>query len=621
MIKTNLFCISLLALLSMQCTPQKTEEMEQPDLTKDPHSYALVEEAIVTHLDLDIKADFINKTISGTASYKIDNKGATQIILDTRDLDILGVTIGTDRTKTEFHLEPKDEILGQALVVEIKPETDYISIEYKTSPGAEALQWLSPQQTAGKTHPFLFTQGQAILTRTWIPLQDSPGIRFTYSAKVEVPDSLFAVMSATNPKIKNSTGIYEFEMKQPIPGYLMALAIGNLEFKEIGPRTGVYAEPSVLESAAYEFGDMENMLIASEKLYGDYRWEQYDVIVLPPSFPFGGMENPRLTFATPTIIAGDRSLTALIAHEMAHSWSGNLVTNSTWNDMWLNEGFTVYFERRIMEALYGREYSEMLTLLGYQDLQKSLESMGMDAPDTRMSVDLKGRNPDDGLTDVPYEKGYFFLRLLEETVGRETFDEFLKNYFGENGFKSMDSERFVQYLNANLLEPNQVELNVEEWIYQPGLPSNCPVIRSDRFEEVEKAIQEWSQGSIAASELKTDDWSTHEWMHFIRHLPEEMEIRQMEQLDGAFDFTHSGNSEVAAAWYEVAIAQKYSAAYEEVEAFLIRVGRRKFLVPLYLSMKNSDQLVMAKAIYEKARGNYHSVSTNTLDVMLEYKGS
>ncbi|MBL0317256.1 MAG: hypothetical protein IPP69_16430 [Flavobacteriales bacterium] len=300
-----------------------------------------------------------------------------------------------------------------------------VEIDYKTSPDAEALLWVEGEK------PFLFTQSQAILARTWVPCQDSPGVRITYNADVTVPSDLMALMSAENPQQKSSDGKYHFKMDQPIPSYLMALAVGDVVFREIGPRTGVYAIPSLADAAANEFSDMQKMVDEAEKLYGSYVWGRYDLLILPPAFPFGGMENPKLTFATPTIIAGDKSLVSLVAHELAHSWSGNLVTNSTWDDFWLNEGFTVYFEQRIMEAVYGRERSEMLATLSRQDLDATIADISTSEhpEDSKLKLALEGRSPDDGMTDIAYNKGYFFLRLIEETVGRERFDKFLKVFY------------------------------------------------------------------------------------------------------------------------------------------------------------------------------------------------
>jgi hypothetical protein len=424
-----------------------------------------------------------------------------------------------------------------------------------------------------------------------------------------------AVMSATNPQTKTANGVYSFTMNQPIPAYLIALAIGDLEFKSIGKRTGVYSEPSVVGKAAEEFSDMEKMVEAAESLYGPYQWERYDVIVLPPSFPFGGMENPRLTFATPTILAGDKSLVALVAHELAHSWSGNLVTNATWNDFWLNEGFTVYFELRIMEALYGKPYSDMLTSLGYQSLKQTVADL--DPKDTHLFLDLKDRSPDDGMNDIAYEKGAHFLKMLELTAGREKFDAFLKKYFAENKFQSMTTAKFITYLNANLLEPNHLDVNVDEWVYGPGLPANCPVVTSEKFAAVDIQTTNFIKGQPAAS-LNKNGWTSHEWLHFILALPDSLSTAQMKDLDKTFGFTTSGNNEIKDAWFKLAINQGYGKEIlPSIRTFLVNVGRRKYLTPLYGAMIEKGMTAEAKSIFAEAKPNYHSVSYNTIQGMLD----
>ncbi len=611
------------------CTSQNTTETEtmntaqqaQGQLPEDVHSYAEPAKAVARHLDLEIAVNFDTKTISGKATYDIENlaKG-NEIVFDTRGLNIEKVFLGDNREETTFRLGDSDKYLGQPLYVTIKPETKRLTIQYKTSPDAAALQWLNPQQTAGKKHPFMFTQSQAILARTWIPIQDSPGVRITYNARVQVPKELLAVMSAENPVQKNESGVYTFQMKQPIPSYLMALSVGDLVFREVGQQTGIYAEPETIEAAAYEFAEMDKMLVAAEKIYGKYRWDRYDLLVLPPSFPFGGMENPRLTFVTPTVLAKDRSLTSLIAHELAHSWSGNLVTNATWDDFWLNEGFTVYFERRIMEELYGRSYADMLAELGYQDLQNTIADLGATSPDTRLKLDLDGRDPDEGLTDIAYEKGNLFLRHIEMAVGRERFDEFLNKYFNTFAFQPTDTDKFLNFLRTELIKGDEVlaeKINIEGWVFSPGLPANHVKPTSERFAQVEKLFSDWKNGKPAA-QLNTKDWSSHEWLHFIRMLPEQMSPQQMQDLDKAFNFTNSGNSEVLAAWFIHAINNNYITADKALETFLTNVGRRKFLVPIYKALAATPEgKKKALAIYAKARPNYHAVSTVTLDEMLK----
>lgn len=588
--------------------------------TMDEHSFARPGEAVATHLDLDIQVDFKQKIISGTASWEIGAAGeADEIVFDTKDLHIEKVTYA-DGSPAPFTLGDEQPWLGTPLTITLGKGTTRLHIQYRTNPDAAALQWLDPQQTAGKKHPFLFTQSQAILARSWIPCQDSPGIRFTYTARVQVPPELMALMSAENPQERSGEGLYTFRQERPLPAYLMALAAGDLEFRSLGRDTGVYAEPSMISESAYEFADMQEMMDAAEALYGGYRWGRYDVIVLPPSFPFGGMENPELTFATPTIIAGDRSLVSLVAHELAHSWSGNLVTNATWNDFWLNEGFTVYFERRIMEALEGRSYAGMLSLTGFQDLQRTLDELGRTDHDTRLKLDLAGRDPDQGVTEIAYEKGFCLLRVMESAVGRERFDAFLKKYFAEHAFMSLTTEAFLDYYHRELIRGDKdlaSRINAEAWIYKPGLPENCPEFTSERFAAVDAAAGRWKQGT-PAGDLEVGHWSTHEWLHFIRILPAGITPVQMKELDDAFSFTTSGNSEILGAWFILAARQQYEQAYFAMEAFLIRVGRRKFLTPIYKALVQTPQgKARARAIYTKARPNYHFVTRQTMDEVFQ----
>ncbi|WP_282148889.1 M1 family metallopeptidase [Algibacter lectus] len=614
--KKALLLLGCVILLFSSCQKAKKQT---PLMTyiEEPHSFAKPNEAVITHLDLDIKVDFDTEIISGTASYLINNNDASEIILDSKFLEIEKVQ--ADGTDTNFKLGAFDSQLGNPLKIAIKPETKRITVFYKTTDKTEALQWLKPQQTADKAQPFLFTQGQAILTRTWIPIQDSPQIRVTYNAKVAVPAQLMAVMSAENPKTKTADGVYNFKMTQPISPYLIAIAVGDIAYKPISNRTGVYAEKSMLDKAHFEFSDMENMVASAEKLYGKYAWEQFDVIVLPPSFPFGGMENPRLTFATPTVIAGDKSLTSLIAHELAHSWSGNLVTNATWDDFWLNEGFTVYFEMRIMEALYGKDRANMLARIGRQDLEEELEGLKDSPNDTKLKLDLNGRNPDDGMNSIAYDKGYLFLRTLEETVGREKFDVFLKNYFESHAFSTTNTEKFIKYLNENLLEKNGITFNTEEWIYQPGIPENQAIIVSDKFEQVESIVQDFVKTNSIDQE-KTNNWTPQEWVHFVRNFPEDMNTEQMQLLDSTFNLTNSNNSYIAMVWYEQAINHDYHGnnVDEKIETFLTEVGRRWYVSTIYKAFKRNNKTDDALVIYKKARNNYHSVTVNTIDAMLGF---
>ncbi|SFC89419.1 Leukotriene A4 hydrolase, C-terminal [Flexibacter flexilis DSM 6793] len=592
-----------------------------PHSEPDQHSFAQPSVVRMTHLDLDIKVSFEKKQIAGVATLSIENLGnADELWIDSKDLTISKIYLDNDKTPTTFASTDEVPFLGRGVKIDIRPDTRKVHIHYHSSPKAEALQWLSAAQTAGKKFPFLFTQGEAILTRSWIPCQDSPNVRFTYSARVQVPRTHLAMMSATNPTKRNSSGIYEFKMEQAIPAYLVALAVGDVAFKPLGNRTGVYAEPATLPTAAHVLAETENMLVAAEKLYGEYAWKRYDLLILPPSFPFGGMENPRLTFATPTILAKDRSLTSLVAHELAHSWSGNLVTNATWDDFWLNEGFTVYFERRIMEALYGKSYTEMLAVLGYQDWQASNTDFAKtDTAATCLKLHLAGKDPDEGMTDIAYEKGAAFLTTLEKAVGREKFDVFLKNYFSSKAFQTITTEDFVIYLQQNLLSTEQFQsLHVQQWIYGAGIPSFFEVPVSARFQNVDKSVDLYVNKSQLPDKQTTKSWTTHEWVHFLRHLPSTLSLVQMQKLDAAFGFTQSVNAEIQFEWFLKSVQTNYELARAATEKFLIATGRRKYLVPLYKAMLATPAgRTEAQRIYKKARPNYHFVATNTLDELMK----
>jgi leukotriene-A4 hydrolase len=594
------------------------------EAVQDPHTFTHPEEVSVEHLVLDLTVDFDRRQLTGRASLRLHNTaGATRLVLDTRDLDIHRVTLDDGRTEARFRLGDEVKLLGRPLEIQIAPTTTWVNIDYSTRPEAAALQWLTPEQ-AGSPSPFLYTQSESILARTWVPCQDTPGVRMTYEATIHAPRGLLALMSAENPTQKSADGVYRFKMPQRIPSYLLALAVGDLEFRSLGPISGVYALPTVAERAAWELADTPKMIAAAEQLYGPYRWGRYDILILPASYPYGGMENPRLTFATPTILAGDRSLVSLVAHELAHSWSGNLVTNATWNDFWLNEGFTTYFEGRIMEAVYGRPYFDMLAVLGRQALDDAIqEAGGPDKPDTRLHLDLAGRDPDEGSSDVAYEKGALFLRTLEAGVGREKFDAFLRTYFDTFAFQSMDSARFVQYLKQNLLggeEAPAKRLQIDAWVFQPGVPSNAVKPRSEAFVAVDRAVQAFNGGTPAA-QLATTNWTTHHWVHFLQTLPDALDTQKMADLDAAFHFSQTGNAEILDAWLLKVVNGKYEPAYPELERFLMTVGRRKYIQPLYAAMaKTPEGAERALRIYEKARPGYHSVSQGSIDEVLGWRG-
>jgi leukotriene-A4 hydrolase len=625
----------------------------------DVHSFSRPDEVRVTHLDLDWNVSFEKKMLEGVATLTVARQPGAEgrpLILDTRALDIRAVSAahgeatggaaGSTVGAAAFHDAPwkfgaTDVNLGRPLIIDLPDNANLVRVTYATSPDATGPQWLDPAQTAGKKYPFLYTQSEAIDARSWIPCQDSPAVRVTYEARVHVRAPLRAVMAAEDitptaagkPDTLAGSGggagggdlaTYTFRMTRAIPSYLIALGVGDLQFRAIGPRTGVWSEPSVVEKAAWEFADMEKMLIAAERLFGPYRWERYDVLVLPPSFPFGGMENPRLTFATPTVLAGDRSLVALVSHEMAHSWSGNLVTNATWSDFWLNEGFTTYIERRIQEEVYGRERAEMEATLGRQDLREELDAHAKTPGDQVLHIDLKGRNPDDGMNTIPYEKGCLFLRLLEETYGRPVFDVFLRAWFDEHAFTSVTTGDFVAFLEARLISghtplPGRKIPDVQAWVSQPGLPADAPTPHSDALDKVAASAAAWAEGKVALGGIDTSKWTTQHWLHFLKALPDKLSREQMAALDKAYSFTRTGNSEILDDWLVLAVRHHYDVANARLEEFLTSQGRRKYLKPLYQELvKTPEGKASATRIYAKGRPLYHAISRHTLDEIVGY---
>ncbi|MFT6442716.1 MAG: aminopeptidase N [Crocinitomicaceae bacterium] len=592
----------------------------------DAHTYSNTNEIHTVHLHLDLDVSFENHTIYGVARHEMNPHTCDTAVFDIKGLAINKVTLGKGKEKaTEYVIGENDELLGQSLAVKIAENTKYINIYYQTTENTEALDWLQPSLTAGKKHPYMYTQGQAILTRSWIPLQDTPMNRISYSADVKVPAGLLAIMSASNPKKKSEDGKYHFEMKQRIPAYLIALAVGDMEYTSLGENCGVYSEPELVDACVYEFADLPKMIAAAESIYGEYRWDQYDLVILPYSFPFGGMENPRLTFANPTIIAGDRSMTSVVAHELAHSWSGNLVTNATWNDFWLNEGFTVYFENRIMEKLYGKESADILALIEFQDLEAELARMkDSDHPeDSQLKLELDERAPDDGMTDIAYIKGAFFLRTLEAAVGREKFDAFLKGYFNAYAFKTITTEDFVSYLNKELLEPNSVAFNTNEWIYETGLPENCVTLTSDRLDKMKTLSNRVNEGgniftgSFANS--KRGDFTSQEWQTFIRGLDESIPNEMMNKIDAQFKFSTEGNPALKSDWFYLAIKSGNKKLRPEAAAYLNKIGRRWYIESIYQACKDSedpDDLAWGKTVFAEAQKNYHFVSKSTIQEIL-----
>jgi aminopeptidase N len=606
----------------------------------DYHSFANIEQFRVTRLELDLRVDTDARVLRGVVGLSVTrlDPSATQLILDTRDLTVTEVTekaqgvLGA-MSKTEttwvgrpFHFERKDPILGQALVIELPPSnkpTEFIRIEYETSPTAPGLQWVGAGETAGRRQPFLITQSEPIGTRSWIPLQDTPQVRVTYTATIHTSSDVLAVMSAKNnagglgPPVKRS-GEYAFVMPDAVPSYLIALAVGELKFTATGPRTGVYADKSALKAAADEFADAESMIETAEKLFGPYRWDRYDILVTPPSFPAGGMENPRLSFVSPTVIAGDKSLLSVIAHQLGASWSGNLVTNATWRDLWLNEGFSGYLESRIMNVVSGEGREMMEQVLKVKTLREELATRG--PADQWLAIDLRDRDPQEAFSSVPCEKGRLFLTYLDVKFGRERFDAFLRGYFDHFSSQSVTSEQFVNYLQENLLDrfPGIVSRDqVMAWVAGPDIPPDAVVPTSDAFAGVDAARAAWAGGKIAAKKLESRAWVAPQWMYFLDGMPAELTTAQVAELDQAFGFARSSNAEVVQRWLLLAIRHQYQPGFVRLEEYLKTIGRRQLITPLYREMmKTPAGATQARRVYALARPRYHPSVAAAIDAIV-----
>jgi len=592
--------------------------LSAPD-AKDDASYARPFEARVHHVALDLTVDFDAKRVGGTATLDIDRKAdAKEIVLDDKGLEIESITDG-EQQPLQYKVGAADPKLGAPLTVALGPDTKRLIIKYKSAPDAGALQWLTPAQTAGKKKPYLFSQGQAIENRSWIPTQDSPGIRQTWEATIRVPAGLTAVMSApksAEPITQGGESVFSYKMNHSVAPYMIAIAVGDLAFRELGPRTGVWTEPVMLDRAAAELSDTEKMVEAAEKLYGPYRWGRYDVIVLPPAFPYGGMENPTLTFLTPTFIAGDKSLVGLVAHELAHSWSGNLVTNATWADSWLNEGFTSYFENRIMEAIYGPKRAAQEAALSFDDMEKAFAEEGRNAPITRLNLPKEEAIADGGASGIIYDKGAVFLRTIERTVGREKWDTYLRSYFDRHAFQPMTSALFLADLRANLVKGDKAleqKLQLDRWVYQPGLPSNVARPDPAAFAAVDKAVSAFSRGSAVPSAF--GQWTTAEKLRFLNKLPRKLPAKRLDELNRTLRLNESGNNEVLFAWLDLAIRNRYDPAVPALERFLTTQGRRKFVRPLIETLAADTQWgrPIATRVYREARASYHPITQRDLD--------
>ena len=587
----------------------------------DPHSFFDDAQPRTTRIHLSLTADFAARRLTGNVALHL-SPGEGPLDLDTKGLDIHAAS-GPDGAAIPWSLGDETPILGRRLRVELPAGCPSVRIEYATTPEALGLQWLTPSQTEGKRHPFLFSQFQSIHARTMIPLQDSPKARITYHADITVPEPLAVVMSAGPSGVVQGSErgyrTFSFEMPQPIPPYLLALAIGEIESRDLSPRSRVWAEPGTVEAAAWEFAEIEGMIRTAESLFGPYEWDRYDMLVLPPSFPYGGMENPRMTFLTPTLLAGDRSLVDVVAHELAHSWTGNLVTNADMDHFWLNEGWTVWAERRIQEALHGPDKSVLDWALGQTALDLELARFGPESPLTKLRTDLAGVDPDDAFSSIPYEKGSRFLTLIERAVGRPRFDAFVRDYIARFRFTSITSEEFLAFVEDKL--PGvAASVGARGWLEEPGIPANAPVFHSAALESLTALAGRWPEESARPQPDVAASWSPLELLVYLQHLPRETDRDGCEWLDANLRLTDRGNCEILVEWLTIAAGSDYDPVFPRIRQFLTRVGRMKYLRPLYGALgRHRRTRALAHEVFAAASEGYHVLSRRVVEsVMAKY---
>ena len=617
----------------------RTLSAVRPDLAPlqsglDYHSFANIEQFRVTHIELALRVDFHNKVLLGEAALEVKrlDPNATELVLDTHGLDIRGVSerptsvIGalakseTTWVSRPFHLDKADPILGSPLVIELPPHkrsTQTIKIEYVTSPDASSLHWLDDAHTAGKHHPLMYTLSAPIGARGWIPLQDSALVRVTYAAVIHTDDDLLAVMSARNdPEVKHN-GNYTFVNRDAMPPSRIALAVGDLRFKATGPRTGVYAEKPLLADAAKEFADTENLLKAAETLFGPYRFERCDLVVLPPQFPLAEVGNPRAPFISSTVVTGDRSEESVVARAVAQAWAGDLVGGATPRDAWIDAGLAVYMQNRLVREVYGDARVTADRVLAERSVREDLAQL--ERPDQALAVDQRDRDP-----AVPRsaadEKGGLLFTFLDGKFGRERLDAFLQGYFDHFAFKSITTEEFLSYLKENLLDrfPGIVSASqVEAWVKEPGLPQDAPLLAVHLYESVDAARSAWLAGKMPAKKLDTRAWVTPQWTYFLDAMPGPLRRDQLSDLDQAFGFTRSANAEIASSWFVLVIKSSYQPSYARLEEFLASNGRQTLLVPVYTElMKTPGGEVLAKRVFALARPVYQAHTAAALGAIV-----
>ena len=581
---------------------------------QDPTTYADLSQGKIRHIDFHIKVDFFTRTLEITAAYQMQEPVHGSLYLDTYKLELLDARLYHRSLAWDF--DARDDTLGERLHLKgFEGETEF-TLKLRTSPEARALQWMSESQTAGGKHPFLYSQCQAINARSIFPCQDTPSIRFTYSAEVEVPAGLTAVMAAEWVEGSQATGRFTFRMPQPIPSYLFAVAAANLDFRTLGPRTGIYAEPEVIEAAAWEFAEIEKTMVEAEKLLGPYLWGRYDLLVLPPSFPFGGMENPRLTFLTPTAILGTRGQANLVTHELAHAWTGNLVTNATWRDFWLNEGWTTYAETRITEILEGKDVTDLNAVYDEKRTLEIISRMGMNSPRTCLKYQGEEKDADSFTSVLAYTKGCFFLKECEYAVGRERFDAFIQKYMKTFQFQSLTTEGFLEFLKAEL--PDVFEkVDVQTWVYKPGMPETWHKPQSHLYDEVEKALADLKEGRLPARE-QAKNWHRYQILSFLQGLPKTISVEDCKTLEDVLELEKRNDDHFLSYFYATCILSGYQEILPRVENFVERIGRMLYLMPVARAMVEAEwSRDKVRPLFEQVRDRHHPMTIAAMQDFLK----
>ncbi|XP_061076945.1 aminopeptidase B isoform X1 [Conger conger] len=573
------------------------------------------------HLDLDV--DFQQKKLRGTQTLQLKciQDSQKELLLDIHpSLGVQEVSLSHGKDSSEWvkveFLTRDFSSYGSTLIVKFlspwKSEDEFrVSIKYEATDGP-GVCWLAPEQTAGKTRPYVFTQGQAVLNRSFFPCFDTPAVKSTYSACVKVPEGFTAVMSANKWDRRKTDNSFLFTMERPIPSYLVALAVGDLVSAEVGPRTRVWTEPCLLQDAKKEYdGVIEEFLTTAENLFGPYVWGRYDVLFMPPSFPFGGMENPCLTFVTPCLLAGDRSLADVIVHEICHSWFGNLVTNANWGDFWLNEGFTMYAQRRVCRELHGEAYTCLEAATGMALLRQHMDNSGEDHPLNKLRVKIEpGVDPDDTYNETPYEKGFCFVSYLAHLAGSQSrFDAFLKAYVDKFKFCSVIAEDALGFYLEYFPElkkkgVHKIEgLEFEKWLTVPGWPPYLPDLSAgqDLMEPAERLASLWGAepldlGAISKADIRP--WRTYQTVYFLEKITELSPLPggNMEKLVEQYPhIVNSSNAELRLRWALIVVKNQYRPGYPHVRTFLRSQGKQKYTLPVYRALQSGSEETRALA--------------------------